>query len=73
MNNLGVIYSTSSNIAWDINKSIFYYKLTANQNRPGALFDLGNIYIERKSIEKDIKKANIIVKNEHNNFFLCIR
>ena len=41
----------------NINESIYYLKLAANNNYPDAKFLLGNIYSEGKYIQKDIPKA----------------
>ena len=57
LNNLGVLFNVSKVIDHDINKSIHYFQLAADQNDPNAQFNLGSIYYQNELVPRDMKKA----------------
>ena len=56
-NFLGVIYYENKYIQRDINKSLYYFKLSSKNNNPNAQYNLGLIYYQNKYIPSDILKA----------------
>ena len=52
-----IYYKGSTNYPLDINKSMYYFKLSANQNHHLALNQLGHVYLHGEYVEKDVNKA----------------
>ena len=68
-NFLGVLYYDNKYIPRDINKSIYYFTMSANGNYPRAQHNLGPIYYQDKYIPRNIKKSlNYFNLAEKNNF-----
>ena len=55
--NLGILYERGELIPRDMNKSIHYYTLAANQNFAKAQFKLGILYGQGKLIPRDMNKS----------------
>lgn len=68
-NFLGVIYYENKYIPRDMNKSLYYFRLSSNNNNRNAQYNLGLIYYQDKFVPVDIKKAIDYFSLAKNNMF----
>lgn len=54
---IGMVYIKERYYQRNINKSVHYLTLAAEQNQKNAQFILGNIYIEGKYVVRDVDKG----------------
>lgn len=67
---IGTFHYNGEYVQFDINKSIHYLTLSANQNNSKAQCFLGYIYFENKFVKQDIKKSIYYLTLSANNNYM---